>query len=74
MAHKNLLSDRRIKNYAESYLYRKPSKCWAMKKVRFTQKEIAEEAAINAEKADHIKLYVYKCRACHSWHLTKEPQ
>jgi hypothetical protein len=71
MAHKNLITDRSIWEQTEIAIHRKSSKCWATKKTRF-DKVGAENSRLFEEKENQIRLYIYKCKLCKSYHLTKQ--
>ncbi len=72
MAHKNLLTDRKILEKIQYLENRKFTVCRS-KKTPFT-KEGAEVSRQLVSKKEQIKLYIYKCRICKAWHLTKLPQ
>lgn len=71
MTHKNLITDPRIKEQVEVILNRKSYKCWKTNKVCFNKQGVMSAKAYQENK-EHIKLYIYKCSFCRSWHLTKQ--
>lgn len=48
--------------------------CTASGKTKYTGRKQALTAAAIETKTNGFKLYVYKCRECRSWHMTKSEQ
>lgn len=70
MPHKNLITDPAIKKQVDIIFNRKSYKCWKVNKVCYTKQGVKLTKAYE-EKIQGIKLYIYKCTFCHSYHLTK---
>jgi hypothetical protein len=48
---------------------------WACsRKVRYETRRIAKDKARERAAESGTRLYVYRCRYCNGWHLTKQPQ
>lgn len=72
MAHKNLLSERFVREEIIRLANRYSGKCGTMKKVRFKNKKEAVEAGKHQEKVYGVKLFYFKCPICFTYHLTKQ--
>lgn len=50
-----------------------PKRCPSTSKIMYLQRQTALQAADQSEKERGVRLWVYKCGFCGTWHLTHTP-